>query len=423
MILHINTNHIYTYPMPTYAAFLGHQPHISIAELAATVPGFSIKDTFDKKIITFESSTELKTATIDILGGSVALAEQISSNGSEVREIPKILAKEMESVKGKKVTFGLRTHGLSPKQVKTLYRECKEALRNRDRSSRYVGTEKKPAAAIILHQKGMLDGKGGLELIILAGDNKFWLGRTIGMQNVEDYTQRDMEKPVRDTTVGLLPPKLAQIMLNFGLWLHHKDKKAKDLKKFKPLAGTIFDPFCGTGVIPMEALLRGCDVMASDVMQKAVSGTEKNLEWLRKERKIFKKDVNSEVWKQDATKPFNLKQQPDAVVTETTLGTPMEKRPSQKDATAEKRANEQIQAGFLRNAAATLPGVPIVCTWPVWRTKVQPIFLEKIWNVIDELGYEAVLPIDREDHARPTLFYRRSDQFVGREIVLLQPKK
>jgi tRNA G10 N-methylase Trm11 len=417
--------------MPIYAAFLGHQPHISTAELAAVIPGFSILHTFDKKILTFESVVPLSQETIDILGGTVALAEQLSADSAEVRDIPKVLVQEMENVRGKKVTFALRTSGISPKQLKTLYRECKEALRRIGRASRYVGTEKKPAAAILLHTQGLISGKGGLELVILADEHHFWLGRTVGVQDVDAYTHRDMDKPVRDTTVGLLPPKLAQILLNFGLWLHMQGEKEKELKKFKPICAEVFDPFCGTGVIPMEALLRGCPVVASDVSLKAVNGTTKNIEWLRKEERILKKDVSSTVWKQDATKPFEtsqgkpfvLKTLPDVVVTETTLGTPFEKRPSQKEIASEKKKNEAVQEAFLRNAAATLPGVPLVCTWPVWRTKTQSVFLEKIWKVLEELPYDVVRTIELEAHDRPTLFYRRSDQSVGREIVLLKPRE
>ncbi|MBT3293611.1 hypothetical protein HN512_00890 [Candidatus Peregrinibacteria bacterium] len=409
--------------MPTYAAFLGHQPHISTAELAAVIPGFDIVNTFNKKVITFSSSTQLNSATLDILGGTVIIAEQLSSDNLELKDVPRLLVKEMESVRGKKVTFALRAEGIPPRYVKKLYRECKEAIRKKGRASRYVGNERKAAATVILYDQGMITGKGGLELVLLASKNHFWIGKTIAAQNIDAYSKRDMEKPVRDTSVGLLPPKLAQILLNFGLWLDASDKKPKELKKFKPLSGTVFDPFCGTGVIPMESLIRSCAVLASDKVQKAVTGTEKNLDWIRKEYKILKKDVKSTVWKQDATKPFDLKVLPDCVVTETTLGTPMERRPSQKDVMAEKRENEVIQEAFLRNAAETMPGVPIACTWPVWRTKKEPIFLEKIWKVIEELPYEVVLPIKLENHARPTLFYRRSDQFVGREIVLLKPTK
>ncbi|MBT6731149.1 hypothetical protein HOA73_04300, partial [Candidatus Peregrinibacteria bacterium] len=77
--------------MPTYAAFLGHQPHISTAELAAVIPGFDIVNTFNKKVITFSSSTQLNSATLDILGGTVIIAEQLSSDNLELKDVPRLL--------------------------------------------------------------------------------------------------------------------------------------------------------------------------------------------------------------------------------------------------------------------------------------------------------------------------------------------
>ncbi len=51
------------------------------------------------------------------------------------------------------------------------------------------------------------------------------------------------------------------------------------LRMTDALPGSIvFDPFCGTGVIPLEAILRGCNVLASDISLKAVNGTTKNIE-------------------------------------------------------------------------------------------------------------------------------------------------
>ncbi|PIR53053.1 hypothetical protein COU76_03300 [Candidatus Peregrinibacteria bacterium CG10_big_fil_rev_8_21_14_0_10_49_10] len=406
--------------MPSYAAFLGHQPHVSLTELAAVLPGFSIKKRPEKKVAIFEVPEQVKPEVLDVLGGTVLLAEEVSEGALELQDIPVLLARTLEKVRGKKVTFGLRTIALSPKTVRNLYRDCKDHLRKSGRASRYVGSDRKPAASVLLHDAGLLDGSKGCELTIIMGEELLWIGRTIAAQDVDAYTRRDMEKPVRDTSVGLLPPKLAQVLLNFGLWLAQETGNKNALKK-KPVL-SILDPFCGTGVIPMEALLRGWPVLASDKAQKGVNGCTKNIDWLRKEHKIFKKDAESAVWKQDALKPFALKVQPDVIVTETSLGTPLSDRPTQKDSLREKRENEELQAGFLRNAAATLPGVPIVCTWPVWRTKTIPIFLEKIWKVVEELPYETVLPLALEEHDRPTLYYRRADQFVGREIVLLKPK-
>ncbi len=231
-----------------------------------------------------------------------------------------------------------------------------------------------------------------------------------------------MEKPVRDTRVGLLPPKLAQILLNFGEWI----ARETDPKIKKTLV--VFDPFCGTGVIPMEALLRKWPVYASDNSLKAVNGCEKNLDWIRKEYEIFKKDTASVVWKQDATKAFTLSDSkgsslPNMIVTETTLGPGLTDRPTAKDAAKMKTECEDIEIGFLENAAKTLPGIPIVATFPVWYLKSGPLFLEKTWKKLESIGYTAVLPpgIKSDAPDRKSIVYRRPDQTVGREIVILKP--
>jgi len=191
---------------------------------------------------------------------------------------------------------------------------------------------------------------------------------------------------------------------------------------------TVLDPFCGTGVIPLECLLRGWNVLASDDSLKAVHACERNLDWLRKEHKILKKDVTSTVWKQDARKPFPNFCHPEqgrganVIVTETALGPALEKRSPLKEASKLKTMNEELQEAFLRNVAATLPGVPVVATWPVWITSKGQVRLENVWNHLHEIGFRPAIPaaVDLEVTGRPTLVYRRPGQFVGREIVMLQ---
>jgi len=279
----------------------------------------------------------------------------------------------------------------------------------------------------MLHQEGLLTGQHGCELtIVMEEGGDLWVGRTVAAQDIDAYSKRDMEKPVRDTTVGLLPPKLAQTLLNFGAYMAGSiPEKKKDKLTIIDSPLSVLDPFCGTGVIPMECLLLGWPVQASDSSLKAVTGCTKNLEWIRKEMKIAKKDVPSNVWKQDATKPFSLKDKPQVIVSETTLGTPLASRPTLKDVSSLRSENEKIQAAFLHNVAATLPGVPVVCTWPVWYSSKTPVFLEKIWKAAHDAGFEPVLPpgITPTTEGRLSLLYRRPDQFVGREIVLLKPKK
>jgi len=410
--------------MPTYIAFLGHQPHISLAELAAAVPQCSLKEVIEKQYALFESPVELKTEFIDTLGGTIMIAREVEANAT-VKDVPRLLVKEMQGSRGK-FTFGLRCVGVDIKHVKTLYRVCKDALKAKGRSCRYVGNERKPALPVVLHTSHMFDPKKGCELFLLQRKDTVWVGRTIGAQNVDAYTKRDTKKPVRDTYIGLLPPKLAQVMLNFGFWMTktgNEQEDEKQPKRMRKQSLTVLDPFCGTGVIPIECLLRGWNILAADVSVKAVNGCTKNLEWVRKEYKILKKDVDSTVWKQDATKPFELKETPNVIVTETTLGTPLTKRPTQKEMSKLRTENEKIQEAFLKNVAQTLPGVPVVCTWPAWYGNREQLFLEKIWTKLADIGFEPVLPpgITPVTPDRPSLLYRRPDQFVAREIVLLKP--
>lgn len=412
--------------MPQYAAVLGHQPHISFAELACSVPGFEKKKLIGKDLLVFESTEELNANSLKTLGGSILIAQQITTADLTVEDLPKLLAKELESVRGK-VVFSIRAFHVPPAHIKNVYRRGKDAVKKLGKNCRYVGNEKKPALPVLLHDSGLITGKHGMELFVIGGEGGLWIGKTIAAQDVDAYTKRDVEKPVRDTTVGLLPPKLAQIMLNFGAWLSAdtQPKEESTGKKKKAPVYTIFDPFCGTGVIPMEALLRGWPVLASDVSLKAVNGCTKNLEWIRKEEKILKKDVPDKVWKQDATKPFDLKEKPDVIVTETTLGENLISRPSEKEAQKHKKANEKLQDAFLENAAKTLPGVPIVCTWPMWQSKTVSVWLDSVWAAADKHGYRAILPpgVEESEPGRLSLLYRRKDQFVGREIVFLKPKK
>lgn len=404
--------------MTSYAALLGHQPRLTLAELAATVHDFTPVRTIAGRAMVFDSNAVLFQTHLEKWGGTMLLAQRASSADLTLADVPKLLVNETAKMKGK-VTFALRGIGVAPFKMAKLYRSCKDALAKAGKPSRYVGNEKKPAATVLLRDEGLLDGTHGCEIVILEDEDTLWIGRTVAAQDPDEYTKRDMEKPVRDTRIGLLPPKLAQILLNFAWWAVRGEGKKASSDTLH-----VYDPFCGTGVIPLECLHRRWPVLASDLSQKAVDGCQKNLDWIRKEEDIKKKEVMSDVWKQDATKPFKLEETPDVIVSETHLGPALKERPTAKDAAKIRSEIDALEIAFLENAAKTLPGVPLVITFPVWYLKSDVVRLERVWKAIEKLGYEAVLPSgaepDSPDHKSIT--YRRPDQFVGREIVILKPK-
>src|SRR3989338_725772 len=235
--------------MPRYAAILGHQPHISLAELASVCEEFEVRGKVEKVVTLFDGKTDLDAKMLNMIGGTVVLAQQTkSASPLTLEDIPKIVANETSGVKGK-ITFSLRCFGLTPRAVHELYRESKKQLKKNGRPSRYIGTDRKPAAAVLLHDSGVLTGQHGVEIFVIVSkeslsgskekleEPEVWIGKTLFAQDIESYSKRDMEKPARDTTVGLLPPKLAQILLNFGSWLaqgythpssgHEANKKLK----------------------------------------------------------------------------------------------------------------------------------------------------------------------------------------------------
>lgn len=106
-------------------------------------------------------------------------------------------------------------------------------------------------------------------------------------QEIPLYEAIDFEKPGRSMQVGMMPAKLAHIMLNMAL-THTKSET--------PI---IRDPFCGTGTTMMLANHFGYDTVGSDIETKR---SEKNMS--RRSTQPYATKHTADVYTQDATKPF-----------------------------------------------------------------------------------------------------------------------
>ena len=91
--------------MPSYAAFLGNQPAISLAELAASIPSFQLNAVVDKAVALFSAQEELSAEFINHLGGTIFLAQGIGNGSLGMDDVPKVFVKELEKAKRGKVTF------------------------------------------------------------------------------------------------------------------------------------------------------------------------------------------------------------------------------------------------------------------------------------------------------------------------------
>jgi tRNA G10 N-methylase Trm11 len=184
-----------------------------------------------------------------------------------------------------KIQFGVSVYLLDMEtkafgEPKRLGMFIKRSMQDAGKSIRLVVPEfNSLALASVVVTKNLLLSKGA-EICVLADKEKVYVAKTLTVQDFEDYGRRDYQRPVRDEKQGMIPPKVAQSMLNLAAC---------------KLNQTILDPFCGGGTIVQEGVLLGFKMLGSDVSKSAIAGSEKNLEWFRNRYKVSKGRYHVEV--------------------------------------------------------------------------------------------------------------------------------
>lgn len=380
-----------------YLAVLGRQPEISIAEIEAqclagpvatfspTVLGSRLRAAGVPQVASpahFEFISDIEPK-IDRFGGVLKLAIELEKKPLEfLQELPE-----------GKITIGVSDYSKNASR-RTAAMEAlklKKILVRHGRSVRVV--ENKDATlstATSLHNG--LSGKNERKVELTKVNNDWY--KVIGVQDIDAYTKRDQARPARDAKVGMLPPKLAQILINLCGPL--------------PEGATVLDPFCGTGVVLQEALLMGYRAYGTDISERMVEYSDKNLKHFD-----FK---NYEVGVGDATS-FHWNQPIDAVACEGYLGKPFAKIPSEMELKEQKQECGAIVLGFLKNLADQVKAsAPVTIAVPAWLRKNKTYERLDILDLIDKLGYNV------ENKSREGLLYHRDNQVVARDIIILRKK-
>ena len=241
-----------------YLAVLGREPQISLAELAAL---FDCVEQKSPEIAVFSSGTEPE---IDRLGGSLKLAKKLENISPE--EYLSILPEGKITLGLSDYTYGSKKYSRS--DIKNISRygiKIKQALRENGRSVRLLPNSAPVISTAAAHHNGL--GRHPKKVELIKFKNDWYI--SIGSQNISAYRDRDQARPARDAKVGMLPPKLAQILINLCGPL--------------PEDTTILDPFCGTGVVLQEAILMGYRAYGTDKDARMVEYTERNLRWAEEE--------------------------------------------------------------------------------------------------------------------------------------------
>lgn len=400
-----------------YVAQLGRQPELSLAELAAV---FGVANV--RAVAADFAAVDTDQFDLSRLGGTLKCAEiireiPIARTGKRDDQSAFLAASkfitdhytEKWRSADSKITLGLSAYNLkiSPRAVQKTGIILKNTLKKSGVSLRLIPNDAPTLSTATSHNNklGLTDRKIEL-LIIKTTDRRILIAESRGVQNITAYTRRDRERPKRDAFVGMLPPKLAQIMINLAVG----DTRARTPRMGNP---HILDPFCGTGTVLQEALLRGFFVYGSDLSQKMVDYTIENLGWLQETQHADGTILT--IRQADATS-FQWIEAPnfDVVVCETYLGQPFSAPPSPAKLKEVVGNCNHIITSFLKNIHPQLAaGTPLCIAVPAWRDANEQFTHLPLIRMLSTLGYHLT---------RPSLVYARPDQVVAREILVLKTK-
>ena len=194
---------------------LGREPKISLAELEALFSSSKVKQVAPNLAIVTAHAVSL-----DRLGGTVKAGQIIDTPIQDY----------LSNLPAGKITLGISDYSehANPRKTWELALKYKNLLKRHGRNVRLVPNGKSATISSAASHHNQLGEKTNHIVIVKYGK---YTAISIGTQNITAYAKRDRARPARDAFVGMLPPKLAQILVNLAT------AGAK--------TGTVLDPFCG----------------------------------------------------------------------------------------------------------------------------------------------------------------------------------
>ncbi len=384
-----------------YVAILGRQPALGIAELEM-IYGAQYLDVVSRQAVLINTDN----FNLDRLGGTPKAGKVIDQmQTTDWRNVSQKITQlycEKWSHAEAKITLGISTYGFSitPQEVQKTGLVIKQKLKKSGVSLRLIPNQEPSISTATSHHNklGLSDNK--VELLVVRGGGHVIIAESVGAQNITAYARRDQNRPKRDAFVGMLPPKLAQIMINLGTYGVVKD-------------ATILDPFCGTGVILQEAALMGYGLYGTDLSEKMIRYSRENLEWIFNMKNVH---PSLRLNEGDAT---IIKWQPpiDAIVCETYLGQPFSAPPSTSKLESVKTICNHIISEFLKNIHGQIKSGTALCiAVPAWRSQNGDFTHLPLVETVARLGYK---PHELRHVSKNDLLYYRENQIVARELLIL----
>ena len=384
-----------------YFFILGNHPALSLSELSVKIAGnWQI---VNDAVVTLNCEGELAANLLESLGGTIKFGKIIGqfkrldeAAALDLADYLLLLAQD-----GGKINFGFSNYSFANLD-KSFGLQIKRRLQASGRSARWVVGRNKVLSSVIVEQNHLLT-KGG-EIVLWRYNDCWQWGITMGVQPFKLLSARDYGRPARDDYSGMLPPKLAQIMIN--------------LAGLQP-GDTLLDPFCGSGTILQEAALLGASkVIGIDNAPQAIKNSQDNWAWFAQRWRV---NTSAEFRLGEATKVSQiLSSKINRIVTEPYLG------PSrgQRNFLAIVKELEVLYSQALHDwrSVITRDGC-VVMIWPIFISGAKKYYVQPDisgWQVI-EFSELAKKKWPQEYSPSGQLIYNRPGQLVWRAIVGLRP--
>ncbi len=406
----------------------GRQPALGLAEVESLYGGDKIRR-IGAKVAVIDVDPCL--LAFDRLGGSTKFCKILTTlDTTNWKEIEKFLLQvapgHSQTMPEGKMRLGLSIVGMgvSLGQLEATGLTLKKAIRKTGRSVRLVPNNKSPElnSAQVIHNQ--LVGPTGWELVFIRDGEKTVVAQSVKVQDITSYTKRDRERPKRDSKVGMLPPKLAQIIINLSVGKLPEDKLESicDIPAGEPIprkliGKTVLDPFCGTGVVLQEAALMGYDAAGTDLEQRMIDYSEANIAWLSK---LYNEQFTPvDLTKGDAT-AHTWDYPVDFVACESYLGRPFTSMPDGETLAQTMSECNLIIKKFLQNIHDQLkPGTRLCVAVPAWQHRPGKFKFLPLVDQMENLGYTGV----SFEHIRDEeLLYYREEQIVARQLLVITRK-
>jgi tRNA G10 N-methylase Trm11 len=386
----------------TYFFILGNNTTLSLMEISSYFSENLDFRLISKNVLLIDTDKDLEIdKALNHLGGTIKTGVIFDTSASLKAEFIVNKVRNILNPGSNKFKFGFSFYGNREVNLKPIGMEVKKLLKEKNVSCRWVTSKEKTLSSVVVEQNKLINE--GIEISIFEDSGKYHLGKTLAVQPFKSLSFRDYGRPARDDHSGMLPPKLAQIMINLA------HVKKDDL---------ILDAFCGSGTILTEALLMGyTNIVGSDISTKAIQDTQENINWIKKNYELKTADPRLNLLSATEVSKSLEPHSVSAIISEPFLGEQRGKIDIKKQISD----IEKLYSASLKEFKKVLkPAGVIIMLFPVFFGKYQ------INPNLDGYKIISLLPKNFQKNkfisltARQTAVYGRIGQRVFREIVVLK---